>query len=55
MQSKTEVQAWQNLRHLKSGDTAPDFSLPNYKGEFFHLAELYRNQKVLLVFNLGFV
>ena len=40
---------------LNSGDTAPDFTLPDHSGGVFHLAEKVDSSNVLLVFNLGFV
>ena len=43
------------MGNLKAGDIAPDFSLPNQKGESWVLSEQYRSQNVLLVFNLGFI
>lgn len=43
------------MKHLAVGDTAPDFMLPDHEGTLFTLSELYSEQNVLLVFNLGFV
>jgi len=42
------------LAHLSTGDRAPDFSLPDYRGSLYMLSEIYSRQNVLLVFNLGF-
>ncbi len=39
---------------LKVGDSAPDFALPNYQGSLIQLSNIYQQQNVLLVFNLGF-
>lgn len=33
---------------------APDFTLPDFRGETFHLAKLRGNKNVVLVFNRGF-
>lgn len=43
------------MANLKKGDTAPDFSLPDHTGKVFTLSEAAQSQKVLLVFNLGFI
>ncbi len=34
---------------------APDFALPNFKGETVHLSDFRGKSNVLLVFNRGFV
>lgn len=39
---------------LVIGDTAPDFALPNHQGSLIQLSNIYQQQHVLLVFNLGF-
>jgi peroxiredoxin len=43
------------MNRLSVGDTAPDFTLPDHKGELFDLSGLVRSQNVLLVFNLGLI
>ena len=43
------------MNRFALGDTAPDFTLPNHHGVLFKLSGIYRQQNVLLVFNLGFV
>ena len=43
------------MDRLCVGDPAPDFALPDHRGELFRLSEINRLQNVLLVFNLGFV
>ena len=43
------------MTRLQVSDQAPDFSLPDHRGEVFHLAERIRSGNVLLVFNLGFI
>lgn len=43
------------MNRLSPGDSAPDFSLIDYKGKSHTLSEIFRKQNVLLVFNLGFV
>jgi peroxiredoxin len=35
------------------GDTAPDFSLPDYNGRLYTLSELTARKSALLVFNIG--
>lgn len=35
--------------------TAPDFSLPDFSGKSFHLADLHGIKNILLVFNRTFV
>jgi peroxiredoxin len=43
------------LEKLTLGDQAPDFSLPDHEGRSITLSNLYQDQHVLLVFNIGFV
>lgn len=43
------------MQHLKVGDLAPEFSLPDHHGVVYQLSEMVHEQNVLLVFNLGFV
>jgi hypothetical protein len=50
---KLFLEVW--MKRLTVGDTALDFTLPEYKGLVFKLSDLYRSQNVLLVFNLGFI
>ena len=42
------------MAHLKIGDRAPDFTLPDHRGSLHTLSENLTRQNVLLVFNLGF-
>jgi peroxiredoxin len=42
------------MKRFEEGEQAPDFSLPDHKGDEFRLTELTARQQVLLVFNLGF-
>jgi len=42
------------MNRLSVGDPAPDFSLPDHLGILHTLSDRYRNQNVLLVFNIGF-
>jgi len=42
------------MQRLLVGDIAPDFSLPDHKGELHTLSDIYANNNVLLVFNIGF-
>jgi len=42
------------LTQLSVGDQAPDFELPDYQGNLHRLSEVYKNNAVLLVFNIGF-
>ncbi len=42
------------MKRIEAGDTAPDFTLPDHKGNFFTLSEMVQSQNVLLVFNIGF-
>ncbi len=42
------------MNYLSVGDAAPDFTLPDYTGALFKLADVCRSQNVLLVFNIGF-
>ncbi len=43
------------MDRLSVGDQAPDFTLPNQKGEEVTLSDAYRAHNLLLVFNIGFV
>ena len=43
------------MSRLAVGDPAPDFTLPDHHGVEFKLSDIYPQQNVLLVFNLGFV
>jgi len=43
------------MNRLLVGDIAPDFALPDHKGELLKLSNVYQTQNVLLVFNLGFI
>ena len=43
------------MKRLTVGDTAPDFALPDHRGEMYRLSNLTAAQHVLLVFNLGFI
>lgn len=40
---------------LTVGQIAPDFSLPDHKGEMVQLSAVNHGRNVLLVFNLGFI
>jgi peroxiredoxin len=42
------------MKRLSVGDSASDFSLPNYFGVMITLSEVCQAQNVLLVFNIGF-
>ncbi len=42
------------MNSLTIGAVAPDFELPNHKGELTRLSEIITNQNALLVFNIGF-
>ncbi len=39
---------------LQVGDAAPGFELPDHNGEMQELSKLLKEQRVLLVFNIGF-
>ena len=43
------------MAYLKFGQQAPDFNLPDHKGQLYQLTTLSQSQRVLLVFNLGFI
>jgi peroxiredoxin len=42
------------VTQLTVGHTAPDFSLPDKDGSLVRLSEVYSQNNVLLVFNIGF-
>jgi len=42
------------LDQLKTGDIAPDFSLPDHTGREFTLSKVLHQSNALLVFNIGF-
>jgi peroxiredoxin len=42
------------MNRLQIGDSAPDFALPDYKGNLVRLSDIYMRHNVLLVFNIGF-
>ena len=43
------------MSRLSAGELAPNFSLPDHRGEQFALADVLQSKNALLVFNLGFV
>ena len=43
------------MNRLAVGEIAPDFALPDHQGAMYRLSELTPTQKVLLVFNIGFI
>ena len=42
------------MEKLMVGDRAPDFTLPGVDGETITLSDVYAQQSVILVFNIGF-
>lgn len=42
------------MEKLMVGDRAPDFTLPGADVEMVTLSEVYAQQNVILVFNIGF-
>jgi len=42
------------LDQLKTGDTAPDFTLPDHTGSEITLSRVLQKSNALLVFNIGF-
>jgi peroxiredoxin len=42
------------MEKLIVGDLAPDFELPNNKGELIRLSDITKEKNALLVFNIGF-
>jgi len=42
------------MKSLSVGDLAPDFELPNHKGELVRLSDITKSKNALLVFNIGF-
>ena len=42
------------MAKVQVNQVAPDFTLPDFRGQDFHLASLKGQQAVLLVFNRGF-
>lgn len=42
------------MTHLKTGDRAPDFSLPDHTGQLITLSDIIVERNALLVFNIGF-
>lgn len=43
------------MSRLSAGDLAPNFSLPDHRGELLALSDVLQSRNALLVFNLGFV
>lgn len=42
------------MQQLSIGDYAPDFSLPDHRGNIIQLSTILENHNALLVFNIGF-
>ena len=42
------------MKQLSVGDKALDFALPDYQGKLHQLSDIYQENFVLLVFNIGF-
>ncbi len=42
------------MQPLTIGDPAPDFELPDHKGNLVRLSDLLKDKNVVLVFNIGF-
>lgn len=42
------------MKQLSVGDKAPDFNLPDHQGDIYQFSDIYLDDFVLLVFNIGF-